>query len=424
MYFQTFINVKIKIYRGTKEIGGTCLELTADNGKILWIDLGMPLEDKNSKIDYIQNKLDALIISHPHQDHFGLMDRISAETPIYIGQISLNLINATRIFRRLEEQKGNFKIITSWKPFKIEDTFIVKPYLMDHSTPEAFAFLIEADGKRIFYSGDFRATGNKSIVYERLLNNPPKDIDLLLMEGTMVERNNHLYATEISVKSAIQNIIIKQENTSFVISSAQNIDRLVSVFKACRIAKKKLVIDVYTAWVLDVIKYECSRIPDMTWSDIKVYNHPSQLESIKLIATKEFIENVKKNNIGNKIFSHPADYVYFVRCPNEKLIDALRNKGKINIIYSQWEGYLKEEYKTYCTDYLNILKNDSDIIFNTIHTSGHAIVADLMNVAKAMQPKKIVPIHTSFPEIFKKKFEKEGFENVELWNDGVEYELK
>ena len=32
--------MKAKIYRGTKEIGGTCAELTADNGKILWVDLG------------------------------------------------------------------------------------------------------------------------------------------------------------------------------------------------------------------------------------------------------------------------------------------------------------------------------------------------------------------------------------------------
>jgi ribonuclease J len=415
--------MKIKIYKGTKEIGGTCVELTADNDKILWIDLGMPLEDKNSNIDYIQNKLDALLISHPHQDHFGLMDRISAETPVYIGQISLNLINATRIFRRLEEQKGNFQIITSWKSFKIEDTFIVKPYLMDHSTPEAFAFLIEADGTRIFYSGDFRATGNKSIVYKRLLNNPPENIDLLLMEGTMVERTNNLFPDELSVKQKFIEIIKEQKNASFVISSAQNIDRFVSVFKACKIAKKKLVIDVYTAWVLDVIKYECSRTPDMTWNEIKVFNHPSQLESIKSIANKEFIEKVKKNNVSNDVFRHPADYVYFVRFPSEKLINTLRNQGKINIIYSQWEGYLEEEHKTYCTDYLNILKNDSDIVFHTIHTSGHATVDGLIGIAKAMKPKKIAPIHTSYPETFKKVFEKEGFENVELWDDGVEYEL-
>ena len=76
------INMKAKIYRGTKEIGGTCVELTADNGKILWIDLGAPLEEKNPNVEYAHNKVDALLISHPHQDHFGLMEKVGTEVPI------------------------------------------------------------------------------------------------------------------------------------------------------------------------------------------------------------------------------------------------------------------------------------------------------------------------------------------------------
>lgn len=41
--------MKVKIYRGTKEIGGSCVELKADNGKILWVDLGAPLDDKKNQ---------------------------------------------------------------------------------------------------------------------------------------------------------------------------------------------------------------------------------------------------------------------------------------------------------------------------------------------------------------------------------------
>jgi ribonuclease J len=184
--------VKAKIYRGTKEIGGTCLELTADNGKILWIDLGAPLDKTNPNVDYAQNKVDALLISHPHQDHFGLMEEVGSDVPIYIGQLSLDLINATRIFRDIPQLIGNYKIIKAWESFIIANTFKVTPYLTDHSTPESFAFLIEADGKRLFYSGDFRATGRKSKVYDRMIEKPPLNIDLLFMEGTMMERTNQL----------------------------------------------------------------------------------------------------------------------------------------------------------------------------------------------------------------------------------------
>ncbi len=415
--------MKAKIYRGTKEIGGTCVELTADNGKILWVDLGAPLDNKNPNIDYAENKVDALLISHPHQDHFGLMEKVGTAIPIYIGELSLDLINATKIFRDIALLQGNFKTIKPWKKFTIADTFQITPFLTDHSTPEAFAFLIEADGKRVFYSGDFRATGRKNIVFKKQIENPPENIDLLLIEGTMVERTNHLYLTEDSVEEAIYKTIKSQNNLSFVISSAQNIDRLISVFRACKRTGKYLVIDLYSAWILEMARKQSKNIPAIEWQEIKVFDHPNQLEKIKDKQFDDFRKRVTEQRIGNAVFQTPSDFVYFVRCPNEKLVNKLRSKGTINIIYSQWEGYLKEEHKNFCTDNINTLKNDSDISFQSIHTSGHATVPDLMKFAEAINSTKIVPIHTAFPEKFKKEFEKQGFSNITLWEDGQEYSI-
>ncbi len=415
--------MKAKIYRGAQEIGGTCIELTANNGKILWIDLGTPLDTKNLNIDYAKNKLDALLISHPHKDHVGLMEMVGKDVPIYIGELSLDLINATKIFLGEEQLDLNFKLIKPWKEFVIEKTFKVKAYLTDHSTPEAFAFLIEADGKNIFYSGDFRATGRKNVLFEKLLENPPKNIDLLFIEGTMVERENHRYASEESVEQGIYELIKNQNNVAFVISSAQNVDRLVSVYRACKRTNKYLVIDIYVAWILEMVRKQSESIPAIEWKEIKVFEDPNQLK--KIINNKsfdEFRERISKQLIGNTVFSSPSNYVYFVRYPNEKLINKLRDKGTINIIYSQWVGYLKDE-ELYSTKIINKLKDENNISFQIIHTSGHATVPDLIKFAKAIDSMKLVPIHTAYPESFKIAFEKEGFENTVLWEDGKEYEV-
>ncbi|MDD4871302.1 MAG: hypothetical protein PHR77_12145 [Kiritimatiellae bacterium] len=107
--------MKIKVYRGTKEIGGTCIELTADNGKKLWVDLGLPLCSDNLNTNYAHNHTDALLISHPHQDHYGLMEVIDRNTPVYIGQVSLDLINATKIFLKKPLLNGKLNIIEPWK---------------------------------------------------------------------------------------------------------------------------------------------------------------------------------------------------------------------------------------------------------------------------------------------------------------------
>ena len=415
--------MKAKVYRGTKEIGGTCVQLTAENGKILWIDLGSPLDTTNHDVGYANNNVDALLISHPHQDHYGLMESVGADVPIYIGALSLDLINATKIFIGEPQLIRNFICIKPWSSFVIVDTFKVTPYLTDHSTPEAFAFLIEADGKRVFYSGDFRATGRKSKLFDRQIQDPPRNIDLLLIEGTMVDRVNHRYPTENSVEEAIYDIIKDRRNLSFVISSAQNIDRFVSVFRACRRTGKKVVIDVYTAWILDMVRKQSPGVPAIEWEEVKVYEHHGQLDKIKDGKFDNFRNRIKQQSVGNAAFDRSSEFVYFVRCPNENLLNRLKPKGNINIIYSQWEGYLLDKYATYCTEYLNRLKDDSSILFQTIHTSGHATVTDLMQFAKALNPTKLVPIHTGNPERFKEEFEKAGFANICLWEDDKEYQL-
>ena len=149
--------MNIRIYRGTHEIGGTCIEIQSSNNKSLWVDLGSPLSDPNPNITYVAAKSpDAVLISHPHQDHFGLIEKLNNGTPIYIGQVSLDLINATKIFMGNPLYAQDFHLFKPWKTFTIQNTFTIIPLLVDHSSPEAFAFIIEADGKRIFYTGDFR----------------------------------------------------------------------------------------------------------------------------------------------------------------------------------------------------------------------------------------------------------------------------
>jgi ribonuclease J len=415
--------MKIKIYRGTKEIGGTCVELIADSGKILWIDLGTPLSTLNPDTSYRNNKVDALLISHPHSDHFGLMESVGTDVPVYIGQVSLDLIKATKRFLGVIPPDCNFQRITPWKEFRILETFTIYPYLVDHSSPEAFAFVIEADGKRVFYSGDFRSTGRKKIVYEKMIKDPPKNIDLLLIEGTMVERSFQQYPTEEYVEQKITDIIVNQQNMTFLVSSAQNIDRFCSVFNACRKGNKMLIIDVYMAYVLEMVGKKAKGLPTIDAGRVLVYNPKAQMEKISDIELIDFATRVNAKALHNGIYTKPEKFVYFLRCPNEKLIDKILPKGTINLIYSQWLGYLQDDHKTYATDIINRLKVQGKVDFTHVHTSGHATLTELKELALAINPKLIVPIHTENPQKMKTELSSVGLNNVEIWDDGKEYHI-
>jgi ribonuclease J len=79
------------------------------------------------------------------------------------------------------------------------------------------------------------------------------------------------------------------------------------------------------------------------------------------------------------------------------------------VIWSQWEGYLKEgpgaQLEADC--------KARGIPFEVIHTSGHASIADLKHLAAAASPNALVPIHTFAAERFP-----ELFANVILRQDG------
>jgi len=415
--------MKVKIYRGTKEIGGTCVELNADNGRKLWIDLGAPLSKANPDTSYRNNPVDALLISHPHADHFGLMESVGSEVPVYIGQVSEDLIKATKRFLGINPPRCNFQRIEPWKQIDVCGTFKVYPYLVDHSSPEAFAFVMEADNKRVFYSGDFRASGRKGFLFDNLIQKPPNNIDLFLIEGTMVERDRQKYKTESEVEGAISTIVVNQQNMTIVVSSAQNIDRFCSVFNACRVGHKMLIIDVYVAWVLEMVKKKSKNLPTIDAGQVLVYNAQSQLDKITEPEFTDFVSKVKSKAVHKGIFIKPEKFVYFLRCPKQPFINRLftHNKNNVNIIYSQWGGYLSEDYKTSCTDIINGLRTRSDISFSQIHTSGHASLGELKALSQAIKPIKIVPIHTEKPELMKAEFEMVGFMNVENWQDGLDY---
>ena len=100
--------------------------------------------------------------------------------------------------------------------------FTVTPYLVDHSAYGAYAFLIEADGKRLFYSGDFRAHGRKGKLFDGFIKNHPKDIDVLMIDDIQFLGN----ATKGQEEFFHTFNELYNENKQIVIASDRSVDDL------------------------------------------------------------------------------------------------------------------------------------------------------------------------------------------------------
>ena len=412
--------MKINIHKGTNEIGGSCIELATENTTIL-LDYGTPLKKGSVQVS-LDKKIDAILISHPHQDHFGEIVNIDTEIPVYCGELSLNLMNAAKIFTGNEKLENDFHIYKSWKSFEVGD-FKITPYLVDHSAVDAHAFFIECEGLTILYSGDFRANGRKKILFTKMIEDKKlHNVDYLLMEGTMMGRDNGEYPDEQSVEKGILNEIRKNDYLSFLIGSSQNIDTLVSAYRACKQTNKIFVVDMYTAWILENMKIVSESIPNIDWGDVKVLRLKSGSYYKTMTKNKDYFNGYSNKVFKNiveldEILSDPSNYFLKVSPKHiDDIIEAV-DVSNANIIYSQWLGYLESEFSE--DDIVTIFKGlKSKYNWFYAHTSGHADKTALKKFSASINPKNLIPIHTEYKNEFSKYFD-----NVVVLPDNEYFEL-
>ncbi|MBU1044745.1 MAG: MBL fold metallo-hydrolase [Candidatus Omnitrophica bacterium] len=407
--------MRLIIHRGAREIGGSCVELKTKNTRLL-IDFGLPLvENDNKSFDLkaiIDKRIDGILISHSHLDHYGLLQYIDSNIPVYMSQGAKSLIDVSKLFLPVKIDNINAQVIGNKQPFQIGD-FKITPYLVDHSAFDAFAFLIEAEGKRLFYSGDFRAHGRKAVLFKQLVDNPPKDIDCLLMEGSALGRDDAQYKTESEVEKRFIEILKERANITFLFASSQNIDRIVSAYRACLKADSIFVIDIYTAFILDKLSKVSKRIPQFNWKNIRVKflkSHANALvkagyRDLLFTYNKSKIDMIEINRNKNKILMLTRDNSVF-----PLIIKGIKGVTGARIAYSMWDGYLTEEFRKFC--------KSKGLNLEYIHTSGHATTEDLKTFAAALKPKHLIPIHTFDAEKYPK-----WFENVKILRDGEELVL-
>ncbi|MFW9783385.1 MAG: MBL fold metallo-hydrolase, partial [Candidatus Heimdallarchaeota archaeon] len=116
--------------------------------------------------------LDAILISHPHKDHFLGLAFINREIPIYTGVVTKKIIMA--FYKSTKKTlENNFKGL-NWHTFRTGDTLDINgvkivPFHVDHSIPAAYGFIIYSSAGSIVYTGDFRMHGPLSHMTEEFL---------------------------------------------------------------------------------------------------------------------------------------------------------------------------------------------------------------------------------------------------------------
>lgn len=395
--------MRITVHRGINQIGGCITEIATTSSKIL-IDLGGNLPDGDGRCEdrladrnavrVLTEGCDAVIYSHYHGDHTDLCRYVPATVPQYIGRIAKKVMLCKA--RTLAAIPGgpvspaDVAVLESMRLYRpayaIGNTgdIRVTPFFVSHSACDAYMFLIEADGKRILHTGDFRTHGYLGkglfpVLREYVLRRP---IDVLITEGTMLSRPNEAVRHENDLKVEAAGLM-KRCKYTFVLCSSTDIDRLATFHMASKEAGRSFLCDRYQSEMLGIFSSAAvGEDSPYKFDNVRFYchGHRNQLELLK---KRGFCMLVR----GSRRFS-------FVH----ELLDML-GRENCQLIYSMWSGYLKPG-RNRKKEYIELWESFGRRTL--LHTSGHASANVLAEVCRTVDPVTVViPIHSELSDDFR-----------------------
>jgi len=399
--------MKIIIHRGIDQIGGCITEIATNKARIL-IDLGQNLPDgegvvyddlaNRESIESLTKGVDAVFYTHYHGDHLGLFHLVPADINQYIGRTAKRV--ALCKHQRLSYIKGREEI-SAKEIAKIEQMFTfepkqeieigdirVIPYFVSHSACDSYMFLIEAEGKRILHTGDFRGHGYLSkglLPTIKKLILPQGKIDFLITEGTMLSRLDERVRHEKELKKEIVELMKHYKNV-FVMCSSTDMERLATFHAANKeVGGRPFVCDDFQKSVLEIFSDTAGK--ESSLFRFKAYDFSkTNTKLINWMQDKGFCMLVRATEKFD-------DYL--------ALITPQIDSNKTVLVYSMWKEYINPVSKHANKHYMDFVAKFP--VIKKIHTSGHASADCLAEVCNLVNPTTcIVPIHSEHSADFQK----------------------
>ncbi|MBQ5731748.1 MAG: MBL fold metallo-hydrolase, partial [Selenomonadaceae bacterium] len=212
------MKTKVEILQG-HQIGG-CITIISTEQTKLVIDFGesLPGTDNVSNVDFDwQNEnVSGVFFTHYHGDHIGRMEEIPEDIPIYMGEITFEVM--LNIYQALSRHDDNMAKKAEWlrnrknvffiQPDKEEriGDMIVTPYSVDHSAFDSYMFLVHAYDEYILHTGDYRDHGHRgyvkgrniplAVIQKYITRYGRRKINMLITEGTTLTRSGLSRYTE------------------------------------------------------------------------------------------------------------------------------------------------------------------------------------------------------------------------------------
>ena len=226
-----------------------------DNERLIVVDLGVAFPDMDTTpgVDLIfpdiswlkdrRNQLDAIFITHAHEDHIGALGHLWSElgAPVYARNFTSKIA-----LRKLEEngQSGRIvNVVSSWPDTTKVGPFEVSYLPVPHSIPESSALVIDTPKGRLIHSGDFKLDENpvvgEAFDHEMWQKVCSPGIRAFICDSTNVFSENE-GSSESEVAPEIKKLIENCSEMVVATTFASNVARIKSIAEAAEEAGRSV----------------------------------------------------------------------------------------------------------------------------------------------------------------------------------------
>jgi putative mRNA 3-end processing factor len=192
--------LQIGFLGGAREVGRIGVTVKSAKTQVV-LDYGVMLDNEPGFPMHVQPKdVDALILTHSHLDHSGAIPifYINDKIPLYTNKLNLELTQLlVQDFIHLSSYYLPFEYLelktmmrsSRHLDFGVEESLGDMKFKLLNAghTPGSASVLIEADGKRILYTGDFNTEESKLLSGASM---DYGDLDAVIMESTYADSDH------------------------------------------------------------------------------------------------------------------------------------------------------------------------------------------------------------------------------------------
>jgi ribonuclease J len=385
--------VKIVPLGGLGEIGLNLLVLECAQHAII-IDAGVMFPEERglglgrllpdlSYLEHSKAQVDAIILTHAHEDHIGALPYLlrKSPAPVYGTDITLAFV------RRALSEEG--PVGADLRPLSpgtevLAGPFGVEPVRVTHSTPDSVALVIRTPAGLIVHSGDFKIdpapVDGVHFDTERFARLGEEGVELLLSDSTNAELEGHS-GSESSLKPVLSSLMRRTRRRFFLSSFSSHLHRIRQLAEVAHEAGRYVV-------PLGRRMAESVRLGMETGQ----LNLPGGTFIER--AEAEFLEPRRLAFLASGSQGEPRSALAKLATDTQPLVRI--EEGDVVVLSSR---FIPGNERTIHAVINSLYKRGAEVLYDPVapvHVSGHARREELSEMIHLVRPRHFVPIHGEY----------------------------